>query len=52
MTKELSSMATSIPIEIESGTSVPRSHQHNGYWAGKASAPRIPSKAGERTQER
>jgi hypothetical protein len=59
VTKELSNMATSIPVEIESGTQVPRFHSHNGYWAGKASAPRVstaiptvPGNATGRTQQR
>jgi hypothetical protein len=33
-------MATSIAIEVESGTSYGQGHRHNGYYAGEFSRPR------------
>jgi len=37
---EVSTMAASISIEQESGTSAGRVHPHNGYYAGDFGTPR------------
>lgn len=38
--KEVSTMAASIPVEQESGMSAGRVHSHNGYYAGDFASPR------------
>ena len=38
--REVSIMAASIPVELESGASTGHVHPHNGYYAGDFSSPR------------
>lgn len=38
--REVNTMAASIYVELESGTSAGRVHPHNGYYAGDFSTPR------------
>jgi hypothetical protein len=38
--KEVNTMAASIFVEMETGTSAGRVHPHNGYYAGEFTTPR------------
>jgi hypothetical protein len=38
--KEVNTMAASIFVELETGTSAGRVHPHNGYYAGDFTTPR------------